>query len=106
MASGPYILGDLKRTYRYQGKYYGPGLNVKIPAGLAATLGIQAKSEAPKRASASKEKAPTGDGDQGNAGSEGSEGGAAGNDGASDPGDEAGAPPAADAVSPKSAKGK
>ena len=52
------VLGDLKRTYRYQGKYYGPGINVKIPAGLAATLGIQPKSEAPKSEAPKKAVAP------------------------------------------------
>ena len=61
MARDTFIVGDLKRTYGYQGKSYGPGINMKIPAGLAATLGIQPKSEAPKKAAGSKEKAPQND---------------------------------------------
>jgi hypothetical protein len=36
----------LRRTYGYQGKYYGPGPAVAVPAGLAASMGFKAAAVA------------------------------------------------------------
>ena len=47
---------DLRRTYGYLGKYYGPGEGVEVPEGLATSLGLP-KAETKAEAKAVEKKA-------------------------------------------------
>lgn len=50
----------LRRTYGYQGTYYGPGEAVEVPQGLADTLGLKPASEGSgKKAKETVKAAPT-----------------------------------------------
>jgi hypothetical protein len=40
MVDTPSLIVSLRRTYRYQGKTYGPGADIEVPYGLAASLGL------------------------------------------------------------------